>query len=115
MRFDAVIHVRAMKTLLDAWTGFRDSSVQFPKKKKENRSSSPALHLGVWEISASTPYITSESKNQQPNTIVSMDNFLFLVKEFIAPKILRLLHLHSPQTLQRQNWCLPQKNNLICC
>jgi len=102
MRFDKVIHDRAMTRLMTAWVSFIDSPVKFEEKKKENRSSSPALHLGVWEITSSTPYITSQSKHQHPTAIVCMDNFLLLVKEFVGPKIRRLLDLHSPRTLERQ-------------
>jgi hypothetical protein len=79
---------------------------EFPRwirtEKEKNLSSSSPLHLGVWEITSSTPYITSNSKNQHPTTIAAMDGFLLLVKELVAPKIYRLLQLHSPKMLLRQ-------------
>jgi hypothetical protein len=100
MRFESVVSNKANTRLIRAWDCLLEKGVQFPESDA-NRSSSPALHLGVWEVYRSTPCISTNSR-QPEEVIIAMDIFLNLIKKYIAPKISNLLQTHCPIQYARQ-------------
>jgi hypothetical protein len=87
--------------LVAAWKELVDLDPRFPKADL-HRSNTPALHLGTWELYASEPRITGDSRQQNDDVIAAMDNFLRIVHRSIAPKIFNILRSHYPKQLDRQ-------------
>ncbi|KAF8160296.1 hypothetical protein BJ912DRAFT_1026541 [Pholiota molesta] len=100
MRFELVVINKANTRLIHAWDCLLNKGVQFPESDV-NRSSSPALHLGVWEVYRSTPCISTNSP-QPEEVIIAMDIFLNLIKKYVAPEISNLLQTHCPIQYARQ-------------
>jgi hypothetical protein len=94
MCFELVVINKANTRLIHAWDCLLNKGVQFPESDV-NRFSSPALHLGVWEVYRSTPCISTDSR-QPEEVIIAMDIFLNLIKKYIAPEISNLLQTHCP-------------------
>jgi hypothetical protein len=84
-----------------AWDEFAKLDVQFPKADP-NRSKTPALHLGVWELYAANPRITKDSRKQREDVIKAMDKFLQIIHDSVAPKIFNILQRYYPQQFDRQ-------------
>ncbi|KAF9474886.1 hypothetical protein BDN70DRAFT_898616 [Pholiota conissans] len=100
MRFPSVVSPKTNSRLVLAWDKLLASGVKFPKVDP-NRSTTPALHLGIWEIFSSKPFISANSR-QTPEVNKSIDIFLGLVGKLLAPKIGALLKEHCPDQYARQ-------------
>ena len=100
-RFDQIVKASVEKSLVAAWKELVNLDPRFPKAELR-RSNTPALHLGTWELYASTPRITGDSRQQNDDVIAAMDNFLRIVHRSIAPKIFNILRSHYPKQLDRQ-------------
>jgi hypothetical protein len=100
-RFDRIIKKDVEHSFLAVWDKFAKLDVCFPKAES-HRSKTPALHLGVWELYASRPRITGDSKKQKDEVIKVMDQLLYIVHNSIAPKIFNILQSHYPTQLDRQ-------------
>lgn len=86
---------------MSAWDNLLLTGVKFPSGK-ENRSSTPALHLGIWEVYSKRPYVSEDSRAQAPGVIAAIDKFLYLIGELIAPKLNNLLKSQYPVQYDRQ-------------
>jgi len=100
-RFDRIVKAPMQKSLVAAWKELVNLDVRFPKAEL-NRSKTPALHLGTWELYASKPRITGNSCQQNDDVIAAMDKFLSIVHCSIAPKIFNILRSHYPKQFDRQ-------------
>jgi hypothetical protein len=98
-RFDQIIKASVEKSLVAAWKELVKLDVRFPKAES-NRSKTPALHLGIWELYASQPRITGDSR-QSNDVTTAMDKFLRIVHHLIAPKIFNILQSHYPKQFDR--------------
>ncbi|KAJ7504608.1 hypothetical protein B0H11DRAFT_2221335 [Mycena galericulata] len=61
IRFPDVIPLQMQQKLLASWDKAIAFGLRFPKTEAQ-RSSTPALHLGVWNLYSNTPYITADSR-----------------------------------------------------
>lgn len=99
-RFDRIVKPSVEKSLVAAWKELVKLDVRFPKAEA-NRSKTPALHLGTWELYAGKPRITGDSW-QKDDINAAMDKFLSIVHRSIGPKIFNLLQSHYPKQFERQ-------------
>ena len=101
-RFDHIVKASIQKSLVAAWKDLMKLDVKFPKPKRDsNRSKTPSLHLGVWELYSALPRITEDSLDQNDAVILAMDKFLRIVGS-IAPKISNILQCYYPQQFNCQ-------------
>src|SRR5262245_34140370 len=79
MRMDHCFSAGAQHRLLNSW---RALSALCPvyHLKKESRSKTPALHLGVWHLYQQSPIVTQETRDQRPEVINVMNCLLEEVK-----------------------------------
>lgn len=98
MRFDQIWRKPAQETqILDAWDALIAAGVKFPPPDK-SRSSTPGLHFGIWQRFRDAPYISGDTRNQNPEVIPKIDAFLGLIKEYIAPRLIDFLKDEFPNT-----------------
>lgn len=98
-RFDKIVKAPVEKSLLAAWKELVKLDIRYPKVEA-NRSKTPALHLGIWELYAAEPRITGDSWQTGDVTSV-MDKFLHIIHHSIAPKIFNILRSHYPRQFER--------------
>ena len=55
--------------------------------KGDNRSSTPALHCGVWHLSSKNPMVTSDTCKQNPRVEALLKEFMDLIKTHVAPVV----------------------------
>jgi len=105
IRFDHVIPERIRNSIFHAWDLLQQIELKAHVKNDSNRSKTPAMHLGTWEVYRSMPIITVESRDQHPTVIHAIDKVLSLVGDFIAPKVRTLLQRYAPmQWLWQQRY-----------
>jgi hypothetical protein len=98
LRFDKIFRKPSHEIeILNAWDDLKAAGVKFPKSDK-SRSSTPALHLGIWQRYRNKPYISSDTREQTPLAIAKMDDFLSLIIKYISPRILDFLRDEFPET-----------------
>jgi hypothetical protein len=88
--------------ILRAWDQVQATSPRHLIKREGARSTTPAYHWGVWEVTASRPYITLESHQQTPEAILAIDNLLGLVKKHVVAKIIKITKEYLPYQWIRQ-------------
>ena len=122
MRFDQVVSSETNDLIIRAWDRMNELGVVFPDPDPTcNRSSSPALHLGVWELYDEKPRVTSDSRNQSPEVVQAIDDFLLIIQQRIAPRLKNLLKEFCPQQHELQmryvfiNFYLVLNNIYIYC
>lgn len=99
--FDKVVSPEGQNAILSLWDQVKAAGAKFPFSDL-NRSSSPALHLGVWSLSNPSPIITSDTRNQSPAAIKAIRHFLQAIAKLIAPKLKMLLRHYAPEVWERQ-------------
>ncbi|KAH7917490.1 hypothetical protein BV22DRAFT_1135365 [Leucogyrophana mollusca] len=110
MRFDKVISPRIINNFIFAWDTLQATDVKHLLKQDKNRCKKniPAFHFGIWEKYSHGPILSSETRNQTPQTIAAIDVFLALVGRFVAPRVLSFLQSYFPQQKVRlQRFDLP--------
>ncbi|KAG2045680.1 hypothetical protein BDR06DRAFT_965608 [Suillus hirtellus] len=100
-RFEHMITKQGQKEILKAWKGLKWVGFKH-HAREENRSSSPGLHLGVWEVQQSFPKVTRDTRLQSPKTIQAIDRLFVVIGIHVVPKILALLKRYAPKQLDRQ-------------
>ena len=106
VRFHDVLKLSAQMALLDAWDTLHSLDVVYPKSEPQRSQKSPVLHPGIWETYRLSPIITAESQNQAPKVILTMDLFLTLVGQLIAPKLRNFLKNYFPRQYFCQQRCV---------
>jgi len=101
-RFDQLVKPHIERDLILAWDNLNATDVRFPPPDP-NRSKTPALHLGVWELYSSQPHITGDTRKQSSAAIVAMDKLLCLIGKSIGPKLSNILKSHYPILFHRQS------------
>ncbi|KAJ7207539.1 hypothetical protein GGX14DRAFT_567485 [Mycena pura] len=103
IRFPDVIPPKTQQKLLASWDRVIAIGLRFPKATTQ-RSSTPAVHLGVWSLFSTTPYITADSRqkvvprNRTSSSILlartkekqvtaQLDVFLGIIKKSVVPKL----------------------------
>lgn len=99
-RFDWIVKEDVNERLMNAWDELMKLGIRFPDADK-NRSSTPALHLGVWELYDTNPRLTSDTVRFS-DAIVAMDRFLQIIQEAISPKLHNILAKYYPRQFDRQ-------------
>lgn len=98
LRFDEIFKSASHEIeILNAWDALKAAGVKFPKPDK-SRSTTPALHMGIWQRYTTIPYISLDTHDQTPSALAKMDDFLSLIKKYIAPRILDFLKDEFPET-----------------
>jgi hypothetical protein len=100
-RFDQVINKSVQQRLLNAWDDLLHAGIRFPHAD-EHRSTTPALHLGIWETYRKHPIVTAATTHQSVEAIAAMDRFLYLIGHLVAPKLKNLLKTNYPNQYERQ-------------
>ena len=95
IRFDCLISKHAANQLVRAWDLLLATPVVFPPPEK-NRSATPALHLGVWELSQSRPYVTADTCQKSLSANRAIDFLLSCIGIHVAPKITQAFRAFCP-------------------
>ena len=106
LRLDSIITKKNQGDILRAWDCLQATSPSHLIKREGARSATPGYHWGIWEVTAQTPYITSESKKQTPEAILAIDNLLGLVKKMVVPKIIKMTKHYLPNQWLQQERCI---------
>lgn len=102
-RFEHMITEQGQKEIIKAWNGLKHVGFKHHAGTREgNRSSSPGLHLGVWEVQQAFPKVTRDTRLQTPETIEAIDRLFKVIGIYVVPKILALLKRYAPKQLDRQ-------------
>ncbi|KAJ7710308.1 hypothetical protein B0H14DRAFT_2646063 [Mycena olivaceomarginata] len=114
MCFPNVIPPHTQQMLLCWWDRVIACGLQFPKPEKQ-RSSTPAVHLGVWNLYSMKPYVTADSRQKiaparrtasakllaelkQKRVIKQLDIFLGIIKNHVVPKLESLAEWHFDES-----------------
>ncbi|KAG1769917.1 hypothetical protein EV702DRAFT_1250013 [Suillus placidus] len=65
-------------------------------KPDTNRSTSDAHHLGIWEVFGATPRMTADTRKQTAEAKEAIDQLLWYVQSFMAPKLATAYAQHAP-------------------
>jgi hypothetical protein len=105
-RFDHIVSAECSRRAKSAYRKFLQLGPKHngcpDKDKNRSASKSPAFHLGTWMGQSSTiPCISWESRDQKDEVIKVMDNFLGVIKTYVAPKIAAHMKEHFPTQYRR--------------
>lgn len=105
-RFDYIVSAECSRRAKSAYGKFLQLDPKHngcpDKDKNRSTSISPAFHLGTWIGQSSTlPCISWESWDQKDDIIEAMDNFLGVIKTYLAPKIAAHMKEHFPIQYRR--------------
>lgn len=70
--------------------------------RETNRSTTSALHLGIWETYAAHPRVSRDTIDQTPQVLEVIAKILTILQEDVAPKLGALLKEHYPAQWERQ-------------
>lgn len=101
LRFDNVLSIAGQKRIFQAWLDLQSLNPKHHIAREMSRSTTPALHVGIWEMSSATPYVTRETVKQTEEVIIALDRLLLLVKSLMVPKILSLTRRFIPNQFSR--------------
>ncbi|KAJ7331533.1 hypothetical protein DFH08DRAFT_649034, partial [Mycena albidolilacea] len=93
MRFPSVIPLGTQERLLLSWDRAIACGLRFPNPEVQ-RSSTPAVHLGVWNLYSQKPHITADSRQKMKRVIAELDLFLGIIKSRVVPKLENLAAWH---------------------
>ncbi|KAJ7638944.1 hypothetical protein FB45DRAFT_904332 [Roridomyces roridus] len=109
MRWPEAVSVTVAQKLFRRWDRLCLAGVQFPAAEVQ-RSSTPALHLGLWALSSSSPHYTADTLQKQicdpvkrGKVIGKMDKLGALVKKEVIPHLIRLMAEYAPEQTRVQN------------
>jgi hypothetical protein len=106
LRFDNIVLPAHRSKILAAWDTLQSTHPRHHLKRERSRSTTPAYHFGVWEVSLPDPLITSETRIQCQEAVVAIDNLLLQIQRYVAPKIKSLLKRHLPNQWDNQDRCV---------
>jgi hypothetical protein len=86
---------------LDIFDRMMAAGFRFPKHKQDNRSSTPAAHLGSWHLSSGDLMVTRDTRNQLPEVEPIMNELFEHVQTKVVPPICEALLHHAPQVLPK--------------
>ncbi|KAJ3543286.1 hypothetical protein NMY22_g3198 [Coprinellus aureogranulatus] len=97
VRLADVISPALQKRVLNLWDRIVAAGLKFPKHKNaDNRSSTPAVHFGIWHHSSPVPMVTSDTRNQNPVVLSLLKELMTIIKTDIAPIIKSAIETYSP-------------------
>ncbi|KAG1740810.1 uncharacterized protein EDB91DRAFT_1052877 [Suillus paluster] len=96
MRYEHFVSELHQGRLLRRWDDVIATHPKHHLKADGNRSTTDAFHFGVWEVTASKPRLTRETREQSPEAKKAIDELLGYVQSFIAPNIGTALEQHAP-------------------
>lgn len=99
-RFDKVLTLDVQMKIVAGWDRLLAAGVNFPNPDK-NRSSTPALHLGIWEIYLNLPKVTIDTRKQNEAVLEAMDHLFALLKRHVVWKVKNLMRRFYPWQLER--------------
>ncbi|KAJ6521873.1 hypothetical protein B0H19DRAFT_1277568 [Mycena capillaripes] len=100
-RFPDVISNYAQYRLLQAWERVQALKPAYGAAEAQ-RSSSPALHLGVWERYTKKPIITGDSRQidapceRRQELVDALHDLCGVIKQFIVPKLRAIIDWYYP-------------------
>jgi hypothetical protein len=101
LRFDKILSPPNQRRIFQAWVVLLAAHPQHHIAREASRSKTPGLHVGIWELSSATPFVTRETKRQTPEAMAALDQLLSLVKLLMVPKILSLTCHYLPNQFER--------------
>lgn len=106
LRFDSVLTTKLQNNILAAWDYMQHPSRRpvIRIKHAAERSGTPAIHLGAWELYKTTPDLTRETREQSIETLKAMDSLLKIFHSVVAMKINNLMKRYCPRL-----YCIQQK------
>lgn len=109
IRADTIVSEEGQRAILNKWDELKQ--LGGPKytahSKNDNRSSTPALHCGVWNLSSDRPFVTADTrqKDAHPATRACLEELCELIKTHVAPRIKRMIQIHSPNLWPKHERC----------
>ena len=100
-RYDSLYDKKIPARFVELYDAFIDTAPVYFAKKADPRSSTLALHLGVWQFTSARAKVTRESREQASHTIKAMDELLQFIKINIIPKINNRLAYDFPEQWKR--------------
>ncbi|KAJ7263254.1 hypothetical protein B0H12DRAFT_298331 [Mycena haematopus] len=100
-RFPNVISSRAQFRLLEAWDRVQALKPVYGLRESQ-RSSSPALHLGVWERYTKEPIVTGDSRqadapcDRRQELVEALHDLCGVIKQFVIPRLRAILEWYYP-------------------
>jgi hypothetical protein len=111
--FDAVITPEQQSSLFEAATAILRHPYLTFFHKMESRSTTPALHLGIWEPSSLLPLVSQDShqrkcsnRKMRAQLVRRIDRFLLLVKDTIVRELSSRLLRMDPEVYERGLRCI---------
>lgn len=106
--FCRLITERAQEEILAAAKNlFNLEDLAYPcTKRHESRSTTPALHVGIWQPQNNPVCVSQDSHKQTPAILAQLDTLLGLIKLHILPKLETLLEQTSPRLAERGQRCV---------
>jgi hypothetical protein len=101
-QFGKILQPRQMEELIEKWDKYMATNPKPARTAKENRSSTPSYHFGVWRRYSKVLHIAADSRSKHWYKWVKSDNFLRRLREYVARKIASLLAVYEPQFWQKQ-------------
>ncbi|KAF9017876.1 hypothetical protein BDZ89DRAFT_960702, partial [Hymenopellis radicata] len=99
-RYHAFLSPKVQQGLLERFDGIMATKPKIAHKR-DARSSTSALHIGIWECTARTPRLTADTRNQEPITIAAIDEFLAYFGAEVSHKIDNRLRFEFPEMYAR--------------
>lgn len=100
MRFDNILRKQDQERIVRCFDELNRIGLKYAHPEK-NRSISPALHIALWEIFGSIPYITRDTRLQSQAAQPILQRLLTILKVELAPKLSRLLQQFCPEQWAR--------------
>jgi hypothetical protein len=102
MRFTKAISLKAQEAVLAAYAALinHGNPKQYTGEKSSNRSTTPALHIGVWELYSSVPRISNDTRKQDSATFALIRKFCDVVKTYIVPELQGYINRYMPEQAQ---------------
>lgn len=98
-RFDKILALDVQTKIVCCWDRLLAAGVKFPKPDP-NRSGSPALHLGIWELYMNLPKVSSDTWDQEEGVITVMDELFLMLRRYVVPKMKNLMRRYYPSQFQ---------------
>ncbi|TFK35694.1 hypothetical protein BDQ12DRAFT_634882 [Crucibulum laeve] len=101
IRCDNVITEDGQEAILRCWEEVKKSPIKW-SQPHSNQSSTPGLHLNIWNMYSLIPHVTPNTLQQDAQAKVAIQKFLEAINVHVAPMINRLLKFYFPEVSARQ-------------
>ncbi|VDC01266.1 unnamed protein product [Peniophora sp. CBMAI 1063] len=103
-RFPKMLSLADCEELFHRWDALMNPSdnhrFTFHSPDPDNRSATPAAHFGCWSHSQKAPYVTADSRQEDPVMEERVAHFLKYVCESVVPQAGKMLHKIAPEQVE---------------